>query len=104
MHTSRLPIDDLSAAEMRALDFGRQVDALNDLFVELKRLSDLRMQALDLRADARMRLCHEPRDPELRAREIDAKRSFDKLGVAISARKEQVRILQTLVRATGALG
>ena len=99
MQPSVLNVDRLSAEDLRALDFAEQITILNDLFAELKRLADVKCLAIDVLADARMKSVRTPDDREAKAAVIDAKRSFDKVGVAIQARKQQVSVLQTLTRA-----
>jgi hypothetical protein len=94
-----LAVDRLSSAELRALDAVEQGNVLNDLFNELKRLADLKVIAIDGVADARIRAISAgipaSRSPEV----IDARRKQDKITAAIAARKEQIKILQTLIRA-----
>jgi len=95
---SVIDADRYSAAEFRVLDVRRQMDILGELYAELKRLGDLKVMALDVLGDKRMA---EKRMPcrEAQALVIDAKRHVDMFATAISTRREQVKILQTLVRA-----
>lgn len=98
MNPSVLDVDRLTAAELRALSFGEQVEVLNSLFSELQRLADVKCLAIDVLADAKMQAIKAPDSADCKANVIDAKRDFDKVGVAIQARKQQVSVLQTLVR------
>ncbi len=95
-------IDSLTAEELRALDAYGQIGALNDLCREMKRLADERRREIDRHADARIALLGASDRIELKASVIDAKRRIDKIACEISARKEQAKILQTLLRAVPA--
>jgi hypothetical protein len=93
-----LKIDGLSTEEVRALDAVRQIEALNDLFGETKRLADEKQREIDRHTDARIALLSDAKNVVLKASVLDRKRRIDKLSCIISARKEQTKILQTLLR------
>lgn len=92
-----MDVDRLTAEELRALDSGQQVLALNILFREIKRLSDLKNDAIDALSNATILALEKPTG-EAKANKIRAKAMVDKIGVMIAARKEQVKILQTQLR------
>lgn len=79
------------------MDAQQQLGVLDQLFGEIKKLADLRCEAIDLHADARMRAIDEPTSENKRAI-IDAKRSIDKASVMLACRKSQASILQTALR------
>ncbi len=89
---------DKTPAEMRALDALTQIRILDAIYAELKTLGDHKQTALDNLAAARIAVLNEATN-ERKALVIDAKCKFDKIGVALSTRKEQAKILQTLLRA-----
>ena len=97
MIVSKVPSDQLSAEEMRALDVAARYAVLNDLYGEVKRLGDLKIAAIDAHASARIVAARSP-EPEHKARVLETRRDLDIVNAAIQARKMQVSILQTLLR------
>ena len=97
MIVSKVPSDQLSAEEMRALDVAARYAVLNDLYGEVKRLGDLKIAAIDAHASARIIAARSP-EPDNKARVLETRRDLDVVGAAIQARKMQVSILQTLLR------
>lgn len=93
-----MSIDDLSAEELRCLDAAGQIGLLNDLCREIAILAKMKRAAIDTHATARIAAIRAANDPESKAAVINAKRVVDGLSVTISARKEQAKILQTLLR------
>lgn len=82
---------------MDALDGINRICHLNDLCREIKRLGDDKERALDIQADAKIALLSDPKNVQAKTNVINAKRVIDKLGAAISTRKEQAKILQTVI-------
>ncbi len=97
MIVSKVPSDQLSAEEMRALDIAARYAVLNDLYGEAKRLGDVKIAAIDAHASARIVAARSP-EPEHKARVLETRRDLDIVNAAIQARKMQVSILQTLLR------
>ena len=97
MIISKIPSDQLSAEEMRALDVAARYAVINDLYGEVKRLGDLKIAAIDAHASARIIAARSP-EPEHKARVIESKRDVDVVAAAVAARKLQISILQTLLR------
>ena len=97
MIVSKVPSDQLSAEEMRALDVAARYAVLNDLYGEVKRLGDVKIAAIDAHASARIIAARSP-EPEHKARVLETRRDLDIVNAAIQARKMQVSILQTLLR------
>ncbi len=97
MIVSKVPSDQLSAEEMRALDVAARYAVLNDLYGEVKRLGDVKIAAIDAHASARIVAARSP-EPEHKARVLETRRDLDIVNAAIQARKMQVSILQTLLR------
>lgn len=95
---SRIPSDVMSAEELRALDAAHQYAILSDLYGEIKRLADIKTLAIDAHASARIVVLRAP-EPAHKARVIEAKRDIDVVSAAIAARKLQISVLQTLLRA-----
>lgn len=93
-----LTVDRLSPAEIRALDAARQIGILDELFGEMKRLAELKVEAIDLRAVRRIAAINDGRKPQSCPKFIEAQSSLDQLATWISARRQQVSILQTLLR------
>ena len=93
-----MSVDRLTPAELRAMTVEQQLGVLDFIFGEIKRLSDLRCEAVDLHADARMRCIDDPSSDNKR-NVIDAKRSIEKSSVMLACRKSQASILQTALRA-----
>ena len=96
---SAMPADLLTAEELRALDAVERYAILSDLYGEVKRLGDLKMNAIDAHASARILAARSP-EPGHKARVLESKRDLDVVNAAIQARKMQVSILQTLLRST----
>jgi hypothetical protein len=93
-----MKVDRLTTDELRALDAYEQIGALNELFGEIKRLGDDKNKAMDLLGDAKILAIEEP-SPTNKAMVIRATSTRDKLTTMLSVRKEQIRILQTLLKA-----
>lgn len=92
-----LEIDGLSTAELDALDVAKRLHHLNELYREVKRLGDDKERALDIRADAKIALCDDPKDADLKKTKIHADRVVEKLACAIATRKLQISALQTTI-------
>lgn len=89
---------DKTPAEMRSLDAVEQIGLLDAIYAEIASLGKLKQTALDNLAAARIAVLNDPTS-ERKAIVIDTKCQLDKIGVALSTRKEQTKILQTLLRA-----
>ena len=89
---------DKTPAEMRALDALEQIGILDAIYAEMNALGKVKQTALDNLAAARIAALNESTN-ERKALVINAKCQLDKVGVALSTRKEQAKILQTLLRA-----
>jgi len=89
---------DKTPAEMRALDTIDQIGVLDAIYAEINMLGKHKQTALDNLAAARIAVLNDA-STERKALVIDAKCKLDKVGVALSTRKEQAKILQTLLRA-----
>ena len=97
-----LEVDRLTPAEIRALDAARQIGILDELFGEMKKLAELKVEAIDLHAKRRIDAVREGRKPQSCPMVIAAKSSLDQVTTWISARRQQTMILQTLLRAVPA--
>lgn len=96
--------DDLlhvDSGALRSLDFPRLVGLLDALYGELDHLGKLKMEAIDALAAAQMAQVS-AQEPEARIGVIRARAVRDKLDIALSGRRQQVRIVQTLLRAAPA--
>ncbi len=89
---------DRTPAELRSLEAIEQIETLDAIYAEIQTLGKVKQTALDNLAAARIAVLNEA-TPERKAIVIDAKCKLDKVGVALSTRKEQAKILQTLLRA-----
>lgn len=92
-----LEIDALSTAELDALDVAKRLHHLNELYREVKRLGDDKERALDILGDARIALCDDPKDADLKKVKLNAERVLHKLTCSISTRKLQISALQTVI-------
>lgn len=97
-----LTVDRYSPAELRALDAYAQLSALDELFGEMKRLADLKVEAIGLHAAARIHALNENRKPTECPKVIEGKCNVDKLATIITARRQQISILQTILRSPAA--
>jgi hypothetical protein len=91
--------DRLTAEELRALDAYEQASLLNDLFGEVGRLGRLKQEVINALYDAKILLIQEKTD-ESKVTLERAKKAKDNVDAEIAYRKEQVKILQTLLRVT----
>ncbi len=89
---------DKTPAEMRALDAVEQIGILDAIYAEIATLGKHKQTALGNLAAAKIAAIHDKSDVQ-KALAIDAKCKLDIIGVALSTRKEQAKILQTLLRA-----
>ena len=89
---------DRTPADLRSLEAIEQIETLDAIYAEIQTLGKLKQTALDNLAAARIAVLNEA-TPERKAIVINAKCQLDKIGVALSTRKEQAKILQTLLRA-----
>jgi len=97
MDSSVMDIDRYTNAELRALDFAKQVGLANDLLGETGRLASVECLAVDVLADAQMKAVQDP-SSENKAAVIDARRKLRKVSIAQRARSKQANILQSLIR------
>jgi len=96
-----LAVDRLTAEELRSIDAYEQIGHLNALFGEVKRCGDEKRAAIDAFSSAKIAALSDNSVPA-KALVIQAKGRLDKATVSISIRKEQIRVLQTLLRAVPA--
>jgi hypothetical protein len=94
-----LGIDKMSDEELRALDAWSRECVLCSLALERKRLADQKSDARRQLRDALLNKLDNPgKDAE--AVILIARDAIDRLSYHIDARKDQIRILQTLQRST----
>ena len=91
----------VSKDEARAMDSGRRLRILDDLYVEADTLADLKCQAIDLLTDAEISFAR-GKTSDIRADIIRAKATIKRIDTLISARKRQQSILQTVLRSPAA--
>jgi hypothetical protein len=97
-----LRIDGLTAAEMRSLSAFEQAECLSDLLTEIGALGRLRRSNTDQMRDTKKAVL---RAVDRAARDaakldlLDAQAMRDGLKIEMDYRKDQVKILQTLLRA-----
>lgn len=93
-----IPIDALTGSELQALDAWHQAAALNDIMAELGRLGELRKKCSNALYDAKIGLL---RDSSVDNKELllRSQAALERIKTEISTRREQARILQSLIRA-----
>lgn len=94
--------DRLTPEELRSLDAARQYALLNDLYGEIGRLGRAREEhtwALRTARQAVLLCAPGPEKQQALAAKLDAEAMRDALKVEYDYRREQVKILQTLLRA-----
>jgi hypothetical protein len=98
----KIALDDLTAAELRTLDQGQQLALLSELLGAIKYMGELKCDAIDVLALAKMKCLTDLVDgrpkPENKSEVVKAKAPVDKLTIMISARKQQSSTLQTMIR------
>ena len=94
-----MKIDGLTGQELHALSAWEQAETLNELCAELGRLGDIRKKCATALYDAKILLLS---SPTLTNRELllRAQASLERVKVELSTRREQIRIIQSLLRAT----
>lgn len=90
-----LDIDRYTTAQLDGLDPSMYIHLLNELCGEMKRLGDDKERALDILGDAKIALCDDPKDAQLKKTKLHAERVVAKLTCALSTRREQAKIVQT---------
>jgi len=90
--------DKFTDEERNALDAIEQIRALNDLCGELKRIKSEKDDALGSRHAARLQAISEGVAFNRHAACLDAQLRVDRATNALATRKEQIRVLQTLLR------
>lgn len=92
-----LSIDGLSGAELHALDGWHQAEALNELCAELGRIGEIRKRCAQALYDAKISLLS---SPSIENKEVllRAQAALERVKVELSTRREQTRILQSLLR------
>lgn len=90
-----LDIDTYSTEELDVLDSHQYIHLLNELCGEIKRIGDAKKKAKLDEKSAKVALLFDPKDPNLKAKSIEAKATLDILGYELSARQEQAKIIQT---------
>lgn len=94
-----LSIDGLSGQELARFDAWKQAEALNELCAELGKLGEIRKRCAQALYDAKIGLLSSPsiENKELLLR---AQAALERVKVELSTRREQTKILQSLLRAT----
>lgn len=92
-------IDGLTGSELHQLDAWHTAEALNELCAELGKLGAMRKKCAQALYDAKIALLSSPsiENKELLLR---AQAGLERVKIELSTRREQVRILQSLLRST----
>lgn len=90
--------DKLTDEERNALDAAGQIEALNSMYGELKRIKSEKDEALESRHTARLQAISEGVPFGRHAACLQAQLRVDKIANALATRKEQISLLQTLLR------
>jgi hypothetical protein len=94
-----LSIDGLSGSELHQLDVYGQAEALNELMAELGLLGNVRKQCASHLYDAKIALLTNS-STDNKALLLRAQAAMERVKTEIATRREQARILQSLIRAT----
>lgn len=98
--TRQLKFDEYSLAELHALDGAKILMVLDEMLGELKRLADLKVEAIGERAAAKIAAINASRKPLSDPVYIKWDAEIQKLTAIIKARSDQTKIVQTKVNAS----
>ena len=89
--------DALTPDELRTLDHEQRIGVLAWLYFELKRIGDLKDEALELEGIAKINALDNPGNASKKALLL-AQKDVKKCSNFLQVRREQIRLLQTITR------